>query len=155
MHINDSHEETLRVAEALLNDNGIHFLENARPERIAKLLSQIGRLREWLRAERLDPEDLCIGGSAVLAAYGLRESKDLDFLHHFAQPRHGLPEDLGSHNEYAGLYGLTADELIYDPKNHFQFAGFKFAALPIGARMKKVRAEKKDAIDLALIRRAL
>lgn len=154
VHINDAHEETLRVAEALLNSNGLHFLENASSQHLAQLLAHLGRLRDWLRAERLDSEDVCIGGSAVLGAYGLRESKDLDFLHHFPAKEDNLPEALGSHNPYAGLYGLTADDLIYDPRHHFHFAGFKFAALPVLARMKRSRAEKKDALDLRLIRKA-
>jgi len=155
VHINDSHDETVRVAEALLNVNSVHFLENARPEVPARLLEQLARLREWLRAVRLSPEEVCIGGSAVLAAYGLREGKDLDFLHHFALPDGGLPEDLGSHNEYAGLYGLPADELIYDPANHFYFGGFKFVSLPIVAGMKKARGDRKDAVDLSLIKKVL
>jgi FkbM family methyltransferase len=155
VHINDSHEETLRVAEALLNANSVHFLERSRPGTPIRLLEQMARLRDWLDRERLSPEDVCIGGSAVLVAYGLREGKDLDFLHHFALPDRGLPEDLGSHNEYAELYGLSPDELIYDPANHFHFNGFKFVSLPIVARMKKTRGERKDAADLALIRKVL
>lgn len=154
IHISDYHDETLRIAEALLNANSVHFLEHAQAAP-ARLLEHLARLWEWLREARLSPDDLCIGGSGVLAAYGLREGKDLDFLHHFALPERGLPEDLGSHNEYAGLYGLSADELIYDPANHFHFAGFKFASLPVIARMKKTRGEKKDAVDLSLIRKVL
>lgn len=155
VHINDSHDQTLRVAESLLNANSVHFLEHARPEVPARLLEQLATLRHWLREERLSPEDLCIGGSAVLAAYGLREGKDLDFLHHFALPDRGLPAGLGSHNEYARLYGHLPDELIYDPGNHFHFSGFKFASPPIVARMKKARGERKDAADLALMRKVL
>jgi hypothetical protein len=155
VHITDTHHETLRVAEALLNANSVHFVEHARPGAPVRLLGHMARLRDWLREAGLSPEDLCIGGSAVLAAYGLREGKDLDFLHHFALPERGLPEDLGSHNEYAGLYGLSADDLIYDPSNHFNYFGLKFASLPVIARMKKTRGEKKDAVDLSLIRKVL
>lgn len=155
VHINDSHEETIRVAEALLNANSVHFLEKARAEPAPSLMEHIARLRGWLRQTQLSPEDLCIGGSGVLSAYGLRPGKDLDLLHHFALPASGLAQDLGSHNEYAGLYGLTADELIYDPANHFHFAGFKFAALPVIARMKRRRGERKDVADLSLIRKAM
>lgn len=155
VHITDTHEETLRIAEALLNSNSLHFLENALPEPGARLLNFIERLDEWLAKYRLSREDLCIGGSAVLAAYGLRECKDLDFLHHFELPEAGLPQDLGSHNEYAGLYGISCDELIYNPANHFYFYGFKFASLPVLARMKKTRGESKDKADLSLMKRAL
>ncbi len=155
VHINDNHEETLRIAEALLNPNSVHFLENALPEPGARLLDYLARLDEWLTEYRLSREDLCIGGSAVLAAYGLREGKDLDFLHHFELPEGGLPQDLGSHNEYSGLYGISCDELIYDPANHFYFSGFKFASLAVVARMKKARGERKDAVDLSLMRKML
>ena len=90
-----------------------------------------------------------------MAAYGLRDGKDLDFLHHFSLPAGGLPPELGSHNEYAELYGASVDDLIYDPANHFYFSGFKFVALPVIARMKKARGEPKDRSDLALIRKVL
>ncbi len=155
VHINDTHEETLRIVEALLNTNSLHFLENALPEPSARLLNYLETLDEWLAKYHLAREDLCIGGSAVLAAYGLRECKDLDFLHHFDLPEAGLPQDLGSHNEYAELYGISCDELIYNPANHFYLHGFKFASLPVLARMKKTRGERKDKVDLSLMKRAL
>jgi FkbM family methyltransferase len=155
VHINDSHEETISVTEALLNANSLHFLENAKPDLPVRLLQYMAALRQWLGRFGLSPEDVCIGGSAVLAAYGMREGKDLDFLHHFPLPVAELPPELGSHNEYAGLYGLTADDLIYDPANHFHYGGFKFVSLPIIARMKKARGERKDAVDLSLMQKAL
>jgi hypothetical protein len=154
VHINDSHDETLRVAEALLNANSVRFLEHAEPDPPPRLLEYLERLRSWLRGAGLSAEDLCIGGSGVLAAYGLREAKDLDFVHHFALPS-ALPEGLGSHNDYASLYGLSADDLIYDPANHFHFGGFKFASLPTIATMKRNRGERKDGADLALMRELL
>lgn len=154
VHINDRHEETLRVAEALLNPNSVHFLEGARPEAPPRLLEYLAQLRAWLRDSGLSAEDLCIGGSGVLAAYGLRDGKDLDFVHHFALAG-TLPQGLGSHNEYVSLYGRSADELIYDPANHFHFAGFKFVSLPIIAEMKRARGERKDAADLSLMRKVL
>lgn len=155
MHINDSHEETLRVAEALLNENSLHHLEHAAPIVPPRLLAYLESLRAWLRSSGLPEEDVCIGGSAVLAAYGLRDGKDLDFVHHFPLPASALPEGLGSHNEYASLYGMPVDDLIYDPANHFHFAGFKFVALPVIARMKETRGERKDVADLRLIREVL
>jgi hypothetical protein len=155
VHINDSHEETLRVAEALLNSNSLHFLENARPELSGRLPEYLSTLAAWLVESRLSPEDICIGGSAVLAAYGLREGRDLDFLHHHSLGDRALPSPLGSHNEYVELYGKSVDDLIYDPANHFYYAGFKFASLPTVAHLKMVRGERKDAADLSLIRKIL
>jgi hypothetical protein len=111
-------------------------------------------LAVWLAEAGKSAEDVCIGGSAVLAAYGLREGKDLDFVHHFPLAD-DLPAPLGSHNEYIGLYDASVDELIYDPANFFYFRGFKFASLPIIARLKRVRGERKDKRDLQLMSRAL
>ncbi|HJS78002.1 MAG TPA: hypothetical protein VJ778_11360 [Burkholderiales bacterium] len=155
VHINDSHEETLRVAEALLNQNSLHFLENARSGPLGRLHEYLSALTGWLSESRLSPADVCVGGSAVLAVYGLREGKDLDFLHHLPLGDRALPPALGSHNEYIGLYGKSVDDLIYDPANHFYYAGFKFASLPIVAHLKMVRGERKDATDLSLIEKIL
>jgi hypothetical protein len=144
----------MRVAEALLNDNSLHFLEHARPEPSGRLPEYLSSLAAWLAEAGQSAEDVCIGGSAVLAAYGLREGKDLDFVHHFPLAD-DLPAPLGSHNEYIELYDTSVDELIYDPANFFYYRGFKFASPQIIARLKRVRGERKDKRDLRLMSRAL
>jgi glycosyltransferase involved in cell wall biosynthesis len=151
IHITDSHEETVRVAETVFNANGVHLLECRRLVTLAGFELLIDELRAWFRRHSLDPEDSCIGGSGTLAAYGLRECRDLDLLHKYPLGGIGTPEEIGSHNEYLRHYPLPGDDIIYDPSHHFMYRGVKFASARVVAGMKARRGEEKDIRDLELM----
>jgi hypothetical protein len=51
------------------------------------------------------------------------------------------------------MYGISRDELLYNPKYHFYYEGVKFMKLSLVAKMKRTRKENKDLDDLALIGR--
>jgi len=151
IHINDTHPQTLHLAQVLFNANSIHFLNRAfprEPRRLYELLQEYGKLAD---AGSVDSDRLCVDGSAVMAAYGIRDCRDLDVIHHGEHPFPGNA-DIGSHNGEAKYYSTTLDDVIYNPENHFYHRGFKFASLKVVARMKRRRGEDKDRKDVALIR---
>ena len=113
VHINDTQEETLRIGGLLFNENSLDFLQRAP----FKLSSHNQKLfREHLEAQKSNPQNYCITGSFVLALYGLRESRDLDYVYH------GIPLSGGdTHNKYAHLFNTTIDDIIYNPNHHFYF----------------------------------
>ena len=89
--------------------------------------------------------------SAVMAAYGLRDCRDLDFLSH-AEPAPATPHPgLGCHNKEIDHYGVHRDEIIYNPQHHFYHRGLKFCTLNVVKVMKWKRREPKDLVDLQLI----
>ena len=47
------------------------------------------------------------------------------------------------------------DDIIMDPRNYFYFKGLKFVSLSLLLEMKKLRKEKKDMIDVSLIKTIL
>ena len=149
IHVNDTHEQTVAIAQAVLNANSVHFLNHARPASLPNFTRLFARYREWIARERLDARRLCVDGSAVLAAYGLRDIADLDFLHAGA-PVPAAPDPLISpHNEEAAHHhaaGVT--DLVMDPRNHFYLDGVKLVALHRMREMKARRAEPKDAADV-------
>lgn len=151
IHINDTHQETVELSKYLLNANGVTFVNKHTPEKFTWFSTLFQHYKQWLKENALDCEDLCIEGSAVMAAFGIREARDLDFV-----ARKGIDVTTGYKeidcNKAAHLeYRCTLDELIYDPDNYFYFEGYKALSLTKLIEKKKARAEEKDLVDVSLI----
>ena len=136
VHINDFHEDTIRIAKTVFNTNSIHFLNKRKDvlfPNYKKLMHEI------------TPDDnIIITGSTVLSLYGLRDCKDIDKIYYNNPP-------IDSHNQYLGtLYKLTLDEIINNPTYHLYYNGFKYVSLDVIKNMKKIRNEPKDVIDVKL-----
>lgn len=155
VHINDTHEETLRLSRCLFNKNSIHFLNNANIKKYSNFLNQLNYFEEYLIKNDLDFEEYCITASSVLSLYGLREGKDLDYLHFNSNKITGN-SDIDSHNEYGiGKYSKSRDEIIFNPENHFYYGNLKVASLQIIKELKEKRGEEKDLKDIKLINSVL
>ena len=137
VHINDTHEETIRISKTVFNDNSIHFLNNRKDT----LFSNYKKLIDSSKPN----DNTVITGSTVLSLYGLRDCKDLDLIYH-----DNAPSD--SHNQYLEThYMLTLDDIFNDPQYHLYYNGFKYVSLDVIKNMKKIRNEPKDIIDVQLI----
>ncbi len=155
VHINDTHQETIFLAQLFLNDNSVHWLNRARPRFFERFEKHLALYRQMLADQRLNPEHFCVDGSAILAAYGLRDAQDLDFLHFGCDNlRTGNP-DLSSHNSEIHHHVTTRDDIIFNPENHFYLRGLKFGSLDIIRKLKEKRWEGKDRHDVAAICRLL
>jgi hypothetical protein len=148
IHINDTQEETWRIASSVFNENSIHFLNQKNNLNTPKF-DQLYDDYCLLIKNRSDCEDFCIDSSAVLSAYGLRDCRDLDFLH--LKNIGNLNNEIECHNDWSHFYTTVKNEIIYNPINHFYFHGIKFASLEIIKNMKKRRNEEKDRKDVYLI----
>ena len=152
VHVNDTHEQTLRLARILFNDNSIHHLNKTKPVHFSKFEKCISRFKKFLEDNNLDIDDYCIAGSSPLSIYGLREGEDLDYIHINPTVVQDELDLIHSHNEYGKeLYQPNYDEIILNPDFHFYSMGVKFASLDIIKRMKMKRNEPKDITDIQLI----
>lgn len=152
VHVNDTHEQTMRLARILFNDNSIEHLNKTKPFHFSKFENAIKRFKKFLEDNNLDIDEYCIAGSSPLTAYGLREGDDLDYIH--INPTKIVDEQdmIHSHNEYGkDLYQPHYDEIILNPDLHFYSMGVKFASLDVIMRMKMKRNEPKDVNDINLI----
>lgn len=158
VHINDTHEETSRIAKTVFNKNSIHYLNNCNyrtPESI-RLENLITEFSALIKAENQDPDNYCISAGAVLSRFALKECKDLDYLHSNAPKLTTSNPDIQSHNNYGvNLYHTDYDDIIYNPENYFHVHGVKFASLNVVKQLKLKRSEPKDKHDLELIERVL
>jgi hypothetical protein len=150
VHINDTQEETWRIASSIFNANSIRFLNHRKVNFLPNFESFFGRYQQLLR-EREDREDFCVDSSAVLSAYGLRDCRDLDFLHLNSIP--DLDQMIECHNAESHHYRVAKNEIIYNPQNHFYLHGMKFASVDTVRNMKKFRDEEKDRRDVDLMQR--
>jgi len=160
VHINDTHEETIRISKALFNKNSVDFLNKNQSIVIddklnikdVKLLNNFENyLKEYRNVlKNINTENYCITSSSVLGVYGLRDVVDLDYL---SVGKENIDtKNIHSHNEYGkGLYDMDYYEIIHNPNNHFYSRGFKFVNLDIIKKLKLKRGENKDITDLKLI----
>ena len=62
-------------------------------------------LKSWITLNGIDPEKICIDGSGVMSAFGLRECRDLDFLFLGDESLlKSLPNKISCHNKIANNY---------------------------------------------------
>lgn len=152
VHVNDTHEQTMRLARILFNDNSIQHLNKTKPFHFPKFEGAVSRFKKFLEDNNLDIDEYCIAGSSSLTAFGLREGEDLDYIHLNPTLIKDEKDMIHSHNEYGkDLYQPNYDEIIMNPDFHFYSMGVKFASLDIIKRMKTRRNEPKDVNDINLI----
>jgi hypothetical protein len=163
VHINDTHEETVRISKSVFNDNSVHFLNNNKSvgllpnfstvdqKYFQKFETCLNQYKSYLSNDGFDMDDYCISASSTLSIYGLREGNDIDYIHHDKRKIEGNSL-ISSHNDYGTkLYPYGYDEIIYNPNLHFYTRGIKFASLDVVKKLKENRGEPKDKVDIDLI----
>lgn len=155
VHINDTHEETIRLAKCLFNKNSVHFLNKFNGRSFPKFESLLEEFKGWIEREGLDSDDYCVSAGSVLTAYGLKECKDIDYLHSDS-PEYLGNELIQSHNSYGvGRYHTATDDIVHNPENHFFRYGVKYSSLGTVLKLKKKRGEPKDRKDVRKIKKVL
>jgi hypothetical protein len=152
VHINDTHEETLRLSRCLLNKNSIHFLNNSQLKDYSKFYNSLSCYEEYINKNDLNHEDYCLTASGVLSLYGLREAADVDYLHDNSHEIFDPNNNIHSHNNYGvGIYKKSYHEIIHNPENHFYCGNIKAASLDVIKELKQYRDEAKDRVDVSLM----
>jgi len=144
VHIHDTYDEGIRIAKTVLNDNSISFLEKK------KGTLSIGNKKLLTEYISKSNDDMCIDSSFVMALYGLREAKDLDYLS-IGDLKKDIGKDINCHNSCSHNYTKSKEDIVMIPDNHFYFAGVKVASLEHVRDMKIKRNEDKDKVDVKLI----
>jgi len=151
IHITDIQDESIQLAQVLLNDNSVYFLNNAKNKYFPNFYAFLKQYKSLFENDKHDIENYCIDGSSVLSAFGIRDSRDLDYLHHSNCQTLNGGEYIHSHNEEAKYYDIEIADIISDPSNYFYLDGVKFVSLNIIYNMKRKRSEVKDLIDVKKI----
>lgn len=146
LHVNDTANETVRIAKTVFNKNSIDFLN------MAGNLSEksMGNLTAYFNLIGDTNETYVVDGSIILEMYGIRDANDLDYIsyHNIQFNYKGIELHTDKWIKY---YSKTKDDILFNPENHFYFNGFKFVVLELIKQMKLSRNEEKDKRDVYLI----
>lgn len=152
IYINQSHEETIRLAQLFFNENSIHFLNNAQPGKFEKFKKDLEHYKKGIVGRGEDSECHCVISDAVLAAYGLQDSINFDFIN----LNLGLNlEHLNRDDPNMHFYKKTNDDIVFNPENHFYYDGIKFASLHVVKLMKKKFGRPRDKSSINIISKFL
>jgi len=137
MHATDNRKETMSMAELLLSDNSVDFMNHCRSTEFKNTFELLKQ------GDSFDYQRTVLTGSIVLALYGIRQAEDLDYI--------SMDEIPGSHNDLLKYYEMSASEAVCSPDHYFTYFDRKFLTLECVREFKKNRNEGKDRDDLALI----
>lgn len=175
-HIPDTPDESLILAEMILNPSSVQFLNYAEKgddcDRIAGEVARRALLNpvKTLPGIYVGRDDLMIDSGSVLHLFNLRERTDVDvlFLHDIDKRILGTQKDIRieAHafktnaispgrawgEDHFGERVKTKWDLFYDPNNYGFCYGIKFVSLEQLVRYKRRRNEpRKDQTDVNLI----
>ena len=153
MHTTDTRKETWRNACICFHNPTLHYMSSCPVGSFHETGFKhfITETKKVIENSNIDIEDVCVGGSAPLAAYGRRDCRDFDVLHLPPAKDIAFNEVVSSHNDYIDYYGEPLEKIIFDPFSHFYIDGLKFIS-PVGMKkMKLNRGEEKDHRDVKLM----
>ena len=152
VHINDTHEEAIWLAETYFNRNSLHFIKHCSFKYLDELFEEnISYLKRKLFETQTKWDDVCCVGSTALNAYGIRKSQDMDYL---SLDENFNIEDkiISPHDDQLIYYKKTKEDIITNPNNFFYYQGIKFGSLNLVLQLKKHRHEyPKDYKDILRI----
>lgn len=159
IHFPDTHREVKWIANAILNENSIKWMNNA-PESYPKNWSIIFPEYKIEMDLRNDSMNFCLDTGAVMALSGIRDTSDIDYISIGVTEKPIVNERLESHNsQYIG-HNIPLREIIENPRFHFIYKNIKSSTLKNVQSFKSYRStlnkesvnSKKDETDVLLIK---
>ncbi|MCI8403022.1 MAG: hypothetical protein HFI38_13185 [Lachnospiraceae bacterium] len=151
LHITDYPDETLFIAQMLLNKNTVDFLNKANPFYYVHLNRRIYQYRESIKEVGGNINDYLIDSSSIMGLYGMRKPDDLDYLFVGKSEVDFNDKSITNHIGEVEYYGNSVSDLVFNPVNYIYYAGLKIISLQTLVQFKKNRNTVKDREDIALI----
>lgn len=149
VHITDNKNETIELSRYLLNDNSIEFLNYGMPNRFIFVQEKIDYFKSQVASNSSEIEDYVLDSGMVMMVYGLRQASDIDYLS--ISCLFGCGE-IEHHDKELEYHGVDENDLVDNPKYYFWYEGVKFICLHQLKILKENRGDKKDKVDLLLIK---
>ncbi|EOD81599.1 hypothetical protein D515_02569 [Grimontia indica] len=149
LHITDNNQESKQIAELLLNENSISMLNNSYPTKSKRFQEKLHLFIEQIEMSNIRRDQVCIIGGGVLAALGIRDTQDIDYIYSGDDPC--LNGDFDFKNKDFSNYKFSVDQILNSPDKHFYYLGLKFCSLEIVRELKTDRSEPKDIDDIKAI----
>lgn len=152
--------ETSNLKNIIFNSNSLHFLNYGHPLRFKESWALCDAFKSLIIASGNRLEDYIVETSMVLAMYGVRKARDLDYSTRSDGDINSTHDAIERHSPlWTKFYDCPINELISNPSNYFVFNGLKFISLERLLQYKKCRydvsKEYKDSIDIKAINKLL
>lgn len=151
LHVTDNHVESQELARLVFNDNGVHFLNHAKPNKFGTLPEKINSIKLAASNAGVALNDLLVDSSLAMEIYGLRQAGDIDILCNSPTELLWTSSKISNHISEITYHNKSLHELIYNPENYFYYEGVKFLSLKQLRNFKESRGEEKDRMDARLI----
>ena len=151
IHINDDHNEAVRLANIYFNKNALDWLNSAPYNISTNQMEYENEFLNYCNHHNINQNYICMSGSSVLSLYGLRTAVDIDCI---ATNGIAIVEEgnISSHNSEMKYYPLSFDNLIIMHENYLVIDGIKYVSLNNIIKFKFNRMEMfKDVKDLYLM----
>ena len=155
-HVNDEHYETVELSRIFFNKNSIFAINNCNINFKCKSFNEkYKRYVKFINNNKWgNIEDFCLNNSSILSQFGLRQSRDIDYLHNQAfEIAKQIPEpEISSHNYVVKSVNsnININELVYNPNNYFWYKNIKFCTLEKLLEFKKQQTTDKAKNDVKL-----
>ena len=144
-------ELVIKVSQLVFNDNGVHFLNYAQPNKYASVHYKIGQYRNFISKNKVSMEDVLLDSGMVLELYGIRGSSDIDYFVDDNTKIKQCDEKFDNHDDELQYHDESKLEMINNPKYYFYFNGLKFVSFNQVYRMKQNRGDIKDINDCKMM----
>ena len=151
VHINDTHDETVWIAEHILTPNSNFFMNHAQPWLSMKFLKYLNLFHNEINQKGLAKDKFCLIDDAVLSAFGLRDTKHINYLYFGDTTSVNLSSEFRANNNEILSQRISIDEFIFDPRNYFYFRGIKFVSPSALAELQCGQNTSKNIRDARLI----
>ncbi len=150
VHINDTKEETIELAELLFNQNSINWMNSANIIEYKKFNELFLKYTSWFAKNGIPKEDFALIGGA-LAIFGVRESSDIDYICKNNKEYDFVDKEIELETKKTQYLPINIHEVLYNPKYYFYARGQKFVSLEVIKSIKQARKIGNDEEDIVLI----
>ena len=151
VHITDTKDVADRVVKTVFNDNSIHFLNHAKPNKYTSTHNKVADFKTLISNSDACHDDVLLDSSIVLSVYGIREANVIDFLTDDNSKVNIQNDAFENHDSELKYHGIEKLALIYNPLYYFYFNDVKFVSFEQVYKMKKNRNEAKDISDCKMM----
>jgi hypothetical protein len=151
VHITDTKDETDRAARTVFNDNSVHFLNHAMPNKYVSTHNKVADFKVFISNRDVRHDDVLLDGSMVLSAYGIREANDIDYFANDNSKVDIQNDAFECHDSELKYHDIEKLSLIHNPQYYFYFNDIKFVSFEQVYKMKKNRNETKDIADCKMM----
>lgn len=155
-HVNDEHYETIELSRIFFNKNSIFAINNCNISyKCDSFNEKYNRYVKFISSNKWgNIENFCLNNSSILSQFGLRQSRDIDYLHNtkFVIEKQIPEPEISSHNYVINSVNknININDLVYNPNNYFWFKNIKFCTLEKLLEFKKQQKTKKAENDIKL-----